>query len=396
MAARLFLWVVLISPLALAQTDIEQLEQQEAARQQLFTDRMEAIVADLNKGSFSALVDAIDRDEMLERIFGLKLIDPRVKRDFAGQMEEGGRFEGLIASQYQAEAKDGIRARLLLVESRGRLGRAVVRFDMPFFQANYVDYELALDEDERFRVVDWTDYWWGHQFTDHMGISLIQAQPNANAARKLVDFRSISESEVFQVIEVLKATRVGDLDRYFEIYETLGPRLASQRVVLKLGLDSARKARKRRDQRRILEAIDEHQPEDPLFALALLDYYFPSRQYQQAWDALVRVRDALDVDDGLTNARLSAARLVMGDVDEANRLADAAIDKEPGLELAWWSALRARVAAKEFEAAAEALTRLAGDFGHDLGPDTLGKDAAMREFLGSDAYRAWLKESNSG
>lgn len=395
MIARFIVLVFLASPVAMAQTSLEQLEQEEAARQQVFNDRMQAIVEDLNRGSFTALTDAIDRDALLERIFGLRLIDPRLKRDFREQMEEGGRFEGFIASQYQAEAKDGIRARLLLVESRGQQGRAVVRFDMPFFQANYLDYDLALDEEGRLRVVDWTDYWWGHRFTDHIGLSLVQAQPNANAARKLVDYRSISETEVFQVSEVLKATRVGDLERYFEIYETLGPRLEGQQVVLKLGLDTARKARNRRAQRTVLQAIDAHQPEDPLFALALLDYYFPSKQYEKAWDALVRVRDALGVDDGLTNARLSAARLVMGDVEDANRLADTAIEREPGLELGWWSALRARVAASDFDAAADALSKLAGEYGHELGPDALGKEPAMREFLASEAYRTWLGQRGS-
>jgi hypothetical protein len=384
-----------VSPFALAQTDLERLEQEEAARRQAFSDAMGAIVEDLNRGSFAALATAIDREAMLERIFGLRLIDPRVKRDFREQMQEPERFEGFIASQYQAEAKDGLRAKLLLVESRGTRGRAVVRFDMPFFQANYVDYALALDEDGRFRVEDWTDYWWGHEFTQHVGLSLVQAQPNVNAARKLVEDRAISETQVFQVIEVLKATRVGDIARYFEIYEMLGPELEDERVVLKLGLDTARKSRDRRAQRRILEAIDAHQPEDPLFSLALLDYYFPTRQYDKAWDALVRVRDALGVDDGLTSARMSAARLVMGDVEDANQLADEATDKEPGLELGWWSALRARVAAGDYDGGVEAVAKLSGDFGHELGPEALGKDAAMRGFIASAPYRAWLEAQGS-
>jgi hypothetical protein len=137
-------------------------------------------------------------------------------------------------------------------------------------------------------------------------------------------------------------------------------------------------------------AIDQYDPQDVLFALPLLDYYFPDGQYQKAYDALVRVRDKLQVDDAVTNARLSSASLVLKQPEEANRFADAAVEQEPSLELGWWSLLRARTATADFAGAVTALQQLKSAFGYELGPDQLGKDPSMKAFLGSPAYQAWL------
>ena len=41
---------------------------------------MQRIVDDLNAGSTDAFVDSIDQADMLDRIFGLRLIDQRIKK----------------------------------------------------------------------------------------------------------------------------------------------------------------------------------------------------------------------------------------------------------------------------------------------------------------------------
>lgn len=386
--------IVICFPVA-AQDDRAQREADEARQQQAFIDGMTEMVDVLNVGSFDRLVRAVDQDDMLERIFGLRLIDQKIKRDFREDMQEPGRFESLLESYYQAEAKDGIRATLLTVESRGDRGRAVVRFDMAFFQVNYIEYDLRLDDKDRLVILDWTDYLWGHTYSDRMGLMMIQAQPNKNAARKLIDFPSVREQQVFQLMEVLKASRDYDFDRYFQIVDGLGPELRRQRVVMKVGLDATRLARKRRQQRKVLVAIHEHFPEDPLYAMALLDYYFPDGQYENAYDALLRLRDKLRIDDAVMNARLSSATLVMGQLENATEFATMAVSQEPELELGWWAVLRARVAGEQFADAVTALEKLASDFGHSLGPDELGKDPSMAAFVRSEEYRLWHEGKSS-
>lgn len=389
--------LVLAAPaIADEQPSIEELEAEEQRLAGLFQDRMAVIVAGLNAGSFAELNRAIDDEDMVERIFGLRLIDGRVKRDFRQRMLDDDGFDDFIEAAYRDEAAEGMRATLLVVESRGRRGRAVVRFDLPYFQVNYIEYELEIRDGDRVTVLDWRDFMKGYRFTDRMGLMLVQAQPNNNAARKLVDFPTVTEAQVFQVVEALKAARDRNFERFFSIYDGFDEQLRAQRPILVAGLDAARSARKRRDQRTILVAIDRYFPEDPLFALPLLDYYFPARQYDKAWDALMRVKNTLRIDDAATSARLSSAALVRGNVAEANDYASDAVAKEPGLELGWWSALRARVAAGDYADAVAALDVLSSEFGHDLDAEALGKDRAMAPLVASPEFRDWAASNGGG
>ncbi len=378
---------------AVAQTDIDEREALEEIQQQAFRDGMSAVVDDLNSGSFVLFTKSLDRDDFLERIFGLRLIDGGIKRDLRDDMRDSGKWADFVESFFRNEAEKGLRATLLIVESRGDRGRAVVRFDMSFFRANYHEYDLRLDNKGRMKIVDWNDYFWGHRFTDRMGLTLIQAKPNANAARKLVNYSSVREAQVFQIMEILKATRDRDFTRYEQIMESLDDRLRSQPVVIKLGLDAARQARKRRAQREALVLVDKYFPNDPLYALALMDFYLPEERYQDAFDALTRMQEHLRIDDALVNARLSAVFLVMEQVADAHALAVKAVTQEPGLELGWWSVFRARVTAENFAEAIEALEKLEKDFGHSLGPDALTKDPMFRKFMLSAEYRAWFEGS---
>lgn len=391
--ALLALVALAAAPLALGQDDYAEREAAELARQQAFRDGMEAIVADLNTQSFYRFVSAIDSDDMIDRIFGLRLIDQRIQRDFREDMEDFDNFSAFVEATYRAEAQDGIKANLLIVESRGDRGRAVIRFDMPHYQVNYMEYDLGLDENGRVVIDDWTDYLWGHTFSERMGLSMVQAHPNDNAVRKLIDV-TVRSQEVFQVTEILKAARDYNFDRFFQIYETMDSRLQRERVVILIGLDAARVARRRAYQRAMLEAMAENFPDEPLYALSLLDYYFPTQQYELAHEALLRLKNELRIDDdGVMAARLSSATLVLGDVETANAHAERAVALEPDLEIGWWALLRSRVVLQNHAGAVEVVDTLKAEYGHTLDPETLNKDPLFRYFVHSDEYRAWAAEN---
>ena len=89
------------------------------------------------------------------------------------------------------------------------------------------------------------------------------------------------------------------------------------------------------------------------------------------------------------SARLSAAALVLGNTEDALARAEAAIQTEPGLELGWWSVLRARVTMEQFEGAVEALDALEKQFGYTLGADSFDKDPLMAPLLRSEEFEAW-------
>ena len=384
LAFLIVLIVLLVAP-ALAD-DADDREELELARQQAFRSGFTTIVESLNLGTFDLLVSSINREEFIDRIFGLRLISQTIQRDFRENMQT--QFADLVKSGF-AVSEDGVKATLLGIESRGDRGRAVVRFDLPGLQFGYHEYELILDKKNRVIVVDWVDFLRGEGFTDGVGVSLTIALPSKQAMRKLIDYKNVKDSDLFQFTELLKAARDRRADRYIDIINNLSPEIQRQRIVVLTGVQLTKTIKSRRMMRTALIQMANHFPEEPLYSLMLLDYYVPSKMYEEAVAALRRTYEQFDFDDAAMEARLSAIVLVMGNSADASALADKAIELEPGLELGWWSALRARVASSNFAGAAEALQQLEQHHGHSLGPEALERDKSFAALLASDEYRTW-------
>jgi hypothetical protein len=260
-------------------------EQEEAAKQQAFQSGMRRIVDDLNAGSSDAFVDSIDQADLLDRVFGLRLIDQRVKKNVREGLPQSLLLP-VISTLRKADADEGVKVALLGVESRGDRGRAVVRFDLPDSQFGYHEYDLRLENSGKVIVRDWTDFLDGSLFTESVGQSMVMAAPGKPAVRKLLDFVNVSENELFQFAELLKAARDRKLDRYLEIRDGMPERFQRQRIVVETNVRLARQARKRRQMVAGLAIMDEYYPDEPLYSLMLLDLYFPSRKYDKAFGAL--------------------------------------------------------------------------------------------------------------
>lgn len=373
---------------AYAQDDVrDSQEREELERQEIFRAGFQEIVADLNNNSLERFAHAIDRDDMLERIFGLRLIDQKVKQSFRERFDDN--LVDILSSAF-ADSRGNIRAAWLGFGSKGDRGKAIVRYDLPDFQFNYHEYELRLDGKGRVVIVDWVDYMDGETFSDAVGVQLVAVNPGKPAVRKLLDFQGPTEQQTFQMTELLKASRDMQVDRYFDILGNLDETLRSQRVVVLTSVHLTKATRNRRKLRTALIDVDKYFPEEPLYSLMLLDYYFPSRKYDQAMQALLRLQSRLGVPDAAMAARLSAASLVMGDAEDALGYADEAVRMEPGLELGWWSALRARTALSQYAGAVEALDELEKTFGYTLGPEAFEKDPSMADLLLSSEYEKWL------
>ena len=376
-------------PAALAQDDAREAQQQaELERQEIFRAGFQDIVSDLNKNSFERFAHAIDREDMLERIFGLRLIDPKVKKGFRESLDAN--VVNILKSAF-AGTEGNIRAAWLGFGSKGDRGKAIVRYDLPDFQFNYHEYELRLDPKGRVVIVDWIDYLDGEKFSDGVGVQLVSMNPGKPAVRKLLDFQGPTEQQTFQMTELLKASRDRQVDRYFDILEDLDETLRSQRAVVLMSVHLTRATRNRRKMRTALIDVDKYFPEEPLYSLMLLDYYFPSRKYEQAMEALLRLQSRLGVQDSAMSARLSAASLVLGNAEDALSYAEQAVQIEPGLELGWWSALRARTAMRQHGKAVDALDQLEKTFGYTLGPEAFEKDPSMADLLLSSEYETWLE-----
>lgn len=366
---------------ALSQQDMED------ANKAAFVAGMEGIVRDLNDQRFRSFIGSINRQDMVERIFGLRLIDQRVKKDFIDNLDYT--WDNLVVSQLRPDEEEDVRATLLGVESRGDRGRAVVRFDLPDLQFNYHEYDLRLDLSRNVVIVDWTDYLNGSVFSKAVGEWLVAGVPGNPAMRKLLDFSNPTDTELFQFRELLKAARDNNLDRYLEILGQLPERYQRQRIVVESTVALARAVRKRRDMLNGLATMAKYYPEEPLYGLMLLTHYFPRREYDAALQALQRVYGRIGVPDAAMEARLSATRLVMGDAAEALALAEKALEMEPGLELGWWSALNSRAALDDWAGSVAAIRVLEDEFGYELDPKALQRNPAYKGLLESSEYADW-------
>ncbi len=367
--------------------DREALIARENEQREAMQNGMLAVIDGVNSGSFAVLAGAIDQEDMLERIFGLRLIDQRVKKSFRENFEST--LEPMITQQVVGRQQEPVKARLLGFKSRGNLGRAVVRYDLANFQFSYHEYDLTLDDQDRLVIVDWTDFFWGDRFSDSIGVGLVSAAPSSSSVRKLVDFQNITESQLFKMTEGLKAIRDRNVPRYFEIVEGMDEELRRQRVIVLGGVQMTKQVRARRQLRTALTAMATYYPEDPLYTNLLLDYFFPTRRYEDARTSLQMLKARLEVEDAAMEARLSSTELVMRNAEAAVQHAERAIELENDLELGWWAALRARTAAGDFAGAVAALTTLEENFGHDLNPEALGKDKSLARFVESPEYKEW-------
>jgi len=372
--------------------EAEDAAQVEARKQEAFRAGVASIVNDLNFEYFDGFLNAIDRPDMLDRIYGLRLIDQRIKKQFEENLE--GSWPGLIKGGIipaRGVPEEGLRFTLLGVESRGDLGRAVVRADLDDFQFNYFEFDLRLDQRENVVIVDWINFLDGQEFSQDVGLYLILALPSKSALRKLLDFSNASERELFQFGELMKAARDGNLAKYNELRDGMQPRFQRQRIVVESAVRVARNVRRRREMVAALGIMAEHFPEEPLYSLMLLDHYFPQKKFEEGLAALQRLKDELDVEDAAMDARMSAALLALGNPVEAGAYADLALEREPGLELGWLSALNARNAVGDFAGTVAALAKLEGEFGYDLGPENLKKSRVFGQLIASEEFSAWLE-----
>ena len=357
-----------------------------------FREAMEDVVKNINRRRYHRLARMIDADDMLERIYGLRLIDPRIKRAFGQEFESN--LPDLLEAAVQSKIitfrdDEAPRATLLKVESRNERGRGTVRVELPNFHATWHEYDLLMDADGNVEIVDWLDFYLSQPFTQSVGEDLIAIQPVKPAVSKLISYSGPRASDVFQVGEVLKAARDGDIDRFFEIYDNMNERLQRERVVLLYGVYAAKLSRKRAGIRRALTELDKVYADDPLFALMLLDLYGPTRQYQKLYDALQGFEARLGVDDAVVKARLGAASLALGQLPEARASVDRARELDDDIELVWWTSLQVHVAAGDFEAAVGELEVLSDRFGREIRTKDLSRAREYRALVASEPYKRW-------
>ena len=354
------------------------------------TDEMrtqfDRVINGLNDNSFDRFHRAIDKKDMTSRIYSERLIETAVKGAFAGDFSAS--IEQMFISAFPKSKKE-ILGTVIDFDFEGSEGRAVVRFASSGYRYSYHVYELRHDSKGRLVIVDWIDYYQGNRFSDEAGDALIMAMPSKQATRSVLDNGSLGEADVFQISELFKAVRDNKADRFFQIYDGLSDSVKKEKTIVKLNLQLSLLAR---DGARIESAVQdlvEQYPDDALFSLRLIEYHIPTRQYDKAIAALVRLQKEIGMRDAATESLKASAALALGNTEQAEEFALQATAVEPSLEVGWWSLLRARTRAEDYRGATEALARLEDDFGHTLDPSKLRRDRFLKVLADKPEYLDW-------
>lgn len=351
-------------------------------------EQFEKILTGINQRTFVPIKSAIDKKDMISRIDGLRLVDVEVNKVFYENFWEI--VEGVFMRSMSTVATN-VDGKVIHFEFVDGKGQAVVRFKTPNHSYAYQAWELRHDKRARLKIVDWMNFSSGQYFTADLGDQMITQMPNRNATRKLLASESPSDQQLFQVTEILKATRDRQAPRFFEIYDSLDATSRNDALIAKFAVQMAIRLKDADRYWATLEVFAAAYSTDRNFALLISDLYLTVEQYEKSFLALEKFYQHYDLTEGATPARLSALALVVNRGEDATRYALEAAQAEPTLELVWWSLLRAKAAEQDYEGAIEPLSRLEDDFGHRLDAGKLKRDRfrAFLELADSAPFKEW-------
>lgn len=366
----------LTTPLLAAEDDSKAFEQFQEALQ------------GYDQQSFEVIKAFLDETDLKNRIYMHEDIAPDAREIFEGQFWES--IETSVMGTIPPQGSK-IKAELIQFVFEDGQGRACIRFGFPGYEFRYHVLQLRHDRRGRLKIIDWFDSTIGQSFTERMSDELTTVKPTKEGTRKLLALQGPTDLQLFQVTEILKATRDSQPTRFFEIYDEFDealkrdPLIAKRAVIMAFAIE---------DMDRFLDALKvfvEVYSEDPDLALLTSNFHMAAKDYEQAYTSLHRFYQNFETKDGALPAKLSALALATGKPESAEKFAIEATVKEPGLELGWWSLLRARAGADDFAGAIDALTHLEDDFGHRLDEAKLRRDKyrAFARLAQSEEFKAW-------
>ncbi len=348
--------------------------------------QFEAIIDGLNKNSFDRFNRAISKKDMTARIYGAYMIEPEVRQAFSNDFATS--IQGMFVSSFPKSKRD-VLGTVVDFQFQGSEGRAVVRYAASGYRYAYHIYELGVDSKGRILILDWIDYYQGSRFSRQVAEGLVMAMPGKAATRNLLGNRNYDEGQIFQAGELFKAVRDNQPERFFQIFDGLDAALQKEPVILRLNLQLAMVFPQSPRAGNAVGLITESYPKEALYSSQLSNHYIQTGQFREAIDALTTLQTGLGLTDGATESLKSSAALAMNELEESERYALQATTSEPGLEVSWWSLLRARTRAGDYAGATEALARLEDDFGHSMDPATLRRDRFLKVLADKPEYKDW-------
>ena len=368
--------LLLVTPLLAAEDDAK-------ARGQ-FNPILEAF----NSRSFETLQPLLDKTDLTNRVIAVRPINNQVKEAFSAQFLSIVEV-GFLYSIHGKES--GAPGEVVEFKFENGIGRGVIRTRLPRHEYAYLVFDLRHDRRGRLKIVDWFDTRRGQTLTTSINELLIAMQPTKAETRGILSLPNPTDLQLFQATEMLKAARDAQAKRFFEIYDGFDDSLKQHPLVAKFAM---RFAATGDDPDRFVDALQifvDIYGDNESFASLIADYYMQVQAYDRAFESLKAFHRKFDVREGAVPARLSALALAIGEAEAAEQFAVEATTDEPSLELAWWSLLRARAGAGDFEGSIPALTYLEDNFGHRLDAAMLKRDPfrAFNGLAASEAFTQW-------
>ena len=358
-----------------------------------------AIIDGLNGNTFRPFHAAIENDEFLNRIAGTRVIDRDARQQMA--IDFDARIEAIFVDAFprarnEAQASGDIIGTLVSFEESGGRARALVRFEGKGFRYSYHAYEVVQGRGGGVKIVDWFDFYNGAWFSEMVANSLVKLMPTQQAVASVLELPNATGGQLFQVGELLKAARDRNPQRYFDIIENMDEVLREEPFIVAMHFHWCRLLQ---DPGRLQAAAGDLArlfPGDPRFSLSLAEYYVQRRRFGEAIEQFETLQEALGAKDGVVESLKATAAMALGEFERAEAYAESATRVEPGLELAWWTLLRTRTAAEDYEGALEPLTALEERFGHLLIPQTLRRDRFLKILIDQPAYQDWRAARDAG
>lgn len=361
-------------------------------------EQFEEVIDGLNGNTFREFQRLVDEKRFVNRIFGTRVIDAEVKEQFAADFSES--FQGMFVSAFprartQAEAGGEIIGTIIAFRFKDGQGRAIVRYEGKGYRFSYHSYELTRSR-SKLAIVDWFDYYNSTWFSEDVGDALVRAMPGQDSVRSIVKRPGLSDGQVFQVGELLKAARDQNPQRYFQIYDGLEDVLRNEPHIVVLNYQFCRSLGDTARLNQAVQSLVAAFPGDASHSLGLSGYYIRRNLFEEAITELDRFESALGMKDGVSEAFKATSAMALGDFERARAFALSATQVEPELELSWWALLRARTAAEDYEGATEAMTQLEERFGHLLIPQKLRRDPFLKILIDQQEYKDWRAKRDEG
>jgi len=359
---------------------------------ELARENFQAVIDDLNNNSFKAFLDALDERELLGRVIGAYAIEPEVRDQLAGLFDQW--VPELFVESFPPSQGEII-GTVVAFEGYGDSARALVRYEVSGYRFAFHVYELTVGSKGRIGILDWTDFYKGGLFSREAAASFVRTLPTQEATQQLLENKNIDEGRLFQVAELMKASRDNAHGRFFGIYDAMDDELKAERGVVRLNLQMTQTWNDRARLGRAVESVASSFPNDPLFSQPLIDFFIVTSQFDRAITELETLQKGLGVVDGATESLKATAAMALGNMEQAQEFALSATQAEPDLELAWWALLRARTAAGNYAGAIEAMEQLEERFGQLLIPQKLRRDRFLRVLIDQQEYKDWRAERDA-